>query len=182
VRFRIVGTRPATANERGAYDPSDAMSRRWRARALVRFWPLLADHAQALGGKLYVMGAGWNVAGPAPVTMALAGILELEWGEANEPKALRVELLTEDGRPVEVPTPTGDRPVVIEGNVEVGRPPGTRRGSAFNIPIAINTGPMPIPPGGGYVWRFWIGGETRDDWRLPFSTRPVPVAPGPPPG
>jgi len=148
----------------------------------VRFWPLLADHAQALSGKLYVMGGGWTLIGPEPSPMALAGILELDWDEANEPKALRIELLTEDGRPVAVPTPTGDRPVVIEAHVEVGRPPGTRRGSLFNVPIAINTGPMPIPPGTGYVWRFSIGGQTQDDWRLPFSTRPMPAAPGPPPG
>jgi hypothetical protein len=114
--------------------------------------------------------------------MALAGILELDWDEANEPKGFRIELLTEDGRPVVVPTPTGDRPVVIEANVEVGRPPGTRRGSLFNIPIAINIGPMPIPPGGGYVWRFSIDGQTQDAWRLPFSTRPVQAAPVPPPG
>ena len=146
----------------------------------MRFWPLLADHAQALGGKLYVMGAGWNVTGPAPAPMALAGILELDWDEANESKALRIELLTEDGRPVAVPTPTGDRPVVIETTVEVGRPVGTRRGSLFNIPIAINIGLMPIAPGGGYVWQFWIGGETQNDWRLPFSTRPAPAAPTPP--
>lgn len=148
----------------------------------MRFWPLLADHAQALGGKLYVMGGGWNVTGPAPAPIALAGILELEWDEANEPKTLRVELLTEDGQPVTVPTPTGDRPVVIDGNVEVGRPPGTRRGSLFNVPIAINVGPLPIPPGGGYVWRFSIGGQTQDDWRLPFTTRPAQAAPGQPLG
>ena len=126
------------------------------------------------------MGAGWNVMGPTPTPMALAGILELDWDEANEPKPLRIELLTEDGLPVTVPTPTGDRPVVIETNVEVGRPPGTRRGSLFNIPIAINIGQMPIPPGGGYVWRFSIGGQTQDAWRLPFTTRPAETASGPP--
>jgi hypothetical protein len=113
--------------------------------------------------------------------MALAGILELEWDEANEPKALRVELLTEDGHPVTVRTPAGDQPVVLETNVEVGRPPGTRRGSLFNVPIAINIGVMPITPGSGYVWQFWINGATQADWRLPFSTRPMPAAPGLPP-
>jgi hypothetical protein len=147
----------------------------------VRFWPLLADHAQAIGGKLYLMGAGWNVTGPAPTTLALAGILELDWDEANRPKHLSIELLTEDGAPVPVPTPTGDRPVQIDADVEVGRPPGTRPGTPFNIPIAINLGPLPIPPGGRYVWRFKIDGQTREDWRLPFSTRPAqPMAPSQP--
>jgi hypothetical protein len=127
------------------------------------------------------MGAGWNIAGPGPTTMALAGILELAWDEANEPKAFRIELLTEDGQPVAVPTPTGDRPVVLEGHVEVGRPAGTRRGSMFNIPIALNIGPLAIPPGAGYVWQFWIDGHTQEDWRLPFSTRAVHAAPAGPP-
>jgi hypothetical protein len=104
--------------------------------------------------------------------MALAGILELEWDEANQAKQLRIELLTEDGHPVMVPTPTGDRAVEIGGAVEVGRPAGTRAGTSFNIPIAINVGPLPIPPGHRYVWRFSFDGESREEWRLPFSTRP----------
>ena len=139
----------------------------------MRFWPLLADHAQALNCKLYLMGGGWNVIGPGPATMALAGVLELECDEANRPQRLQIELLSEDGRPVMIPTATGDRAVQIEADVEVGRPPGTRPGTPFNLPIAINLGPLPIPPGGRYVWRFSINGESRDDWRLPFSTRPA---------
>ncbi len=134
---------------------------------------MLADHAQAVGGKLYVMGAGWDTAGPGPLTAALAGILELDWNEANQPQRMRIELLTEDGRPVMIPTPTGDRPVVIDGGVEVGRPPGTRPGTSFNVPIAINFGPMPIPPGGRYVWRFSFNDESREEWRLPFTMRPA---------
>ena len=145
----------------------------------MRFWPLLADHAQAVGGKLFVMGAGWNIIGPGPAPFALAGILELDWDEANRPQLLRIELQTEDGQPVQTPTPTGDRPIMIEVNVEVGRPPGTRAGTSFNVPIAINVGPMPIPPGGRYVWLFSFNGASDDSWRLPFSTRPAGAAPGP---
>jgi hypothetical protein len=124
-----------------------------------------------------VMGGGWNVTGPAPASFALAGIVELEWHEANQPRRLRIELLTDDGRPVEVPTPIGQLPVVIEANVEVGRPPGVPPGTSFNLPLAINVAPMPIPPGGRFVWRFTIDGESRDEWRLPFLTRPA-IVPG----
>lgn len=145
----------------------------------MRFWPLLADSAQAIGGKLFLLGGGWNVAG-TPVIGALAGILELDWNEVNQPKRVRIELLTEDGHAVRVATPTGEREVVLEGDVEVGRPPGTRAGTLFNLPIAINFGPLPIPPGGQYVWRFSIDGQTRDEWRLPFTTRSS-TPPGQPP-
>ena len=147
----------------------------------MRFWPFIADHAQALGGKLYVMGAGWNLTGPQPAPCALGGLLELDWHEANQPRIVRIELLTEDGKPVAVPTPTGQQPAVVEVNAEVGRPPGLRAGTTFNVPIAVNLGPLPIPPGGQYVWRFSIDGETREEWRLPFSTRPAPQPPEPPP-
>jgi hypothetical protein len=108
--------------------------------------------------------------------MALAGILELEWHEANQPKRIHIQLLNEDGSPVSIPTPTGDRPFEIEANVEVGRPPGTRPGTSFNVPIAINLPPLPIRPGGHYVWRFTIADEAHDDWRLPFSTRSAETA------
>jgi hypothetical protein len=148
----------------------------------VRFWPLLADHAQALGGKLYVMGAGWNVTGPAPTMFALAGIVELDWNEANEARHLQIRLLTEDGQPVTAPTPMGERPVELGMNIEVGRPAGTPRGTSFNVPFAINVGPVPIAPGGRYVWDFTIDGESRDEWRLPFLTRPVPQTPPAQPG
>jgi len=139
----------------------------------MRFWPLLADHAQAVGGKLYAMGAGWNVMGPQPTSLALGGVLELDWDEANKPHQFKAELLTEDGQPVLLPTPTGEQPAVVGITVEVGRPPGARPGTPFNVPIAINLVAIPIPPGGRFVWKFSINDESRDDWRLPFSTRPA---------
>ena len=52
-------------------------------------------------------------------------------------------------------------------------------GTGLGLPLAINLGPLPLPPGGRYEWRFEIGGQSDEDWRLPFSTRPEPVAEGP---
>jgi len=39
--------------------------------------------------------------------------------------------------------------------------------------FAINLGPLMLPPGGRYVWQLTINGESRDDWRAAFSTRPA---------
>jgi hypothetical protein len=100
-------------------------------------------------------------------------VLELEWDEANRPKHIKVELLTEDGAAITVPAPIGEIPFVLELNVEVGRPPGTRPGSPFNVPIALNLGPITLAAAGRYVWKFFIDGESRDEWRLPFVTRPA---------
>jgi hypothetical protein len=37
--------------------------------------------------------------------------------------------------------------------------------------FAIALGPIPLAPGGRYVWQLSINGETREDWRVAFSTR-----------
>jgi hypothetical protein len=145
----------------------------------MRFWPCLADHAQALNGKLYVMGGGWNLIGPGPAPFALAGVLELDWDEANRPYRLEIDLVTEDGRPVQIPGPTGELPVHIGMDVEAGRPAGVRAGTPLNVPIAINIGALPIAPDARYSWVFRINGETHDMWRLPFAARAVPAQPGP---
>ena len=38
---------------------------------------LLADAAQAVNGKLYILGGGWSVAGPDPTPMAIALKMEV---------------------------------------------------------------------------------------------------------
>jgi hypothetical protein len=61
----------------------------------------------------------------------------------------------------------------MSADFEVGRPPGLKPGTPIDLPLAINVGPMPIPPGGRYEWRLSIDGETQDEWRVVFSTRPA---------
>ena len=63
---------------------------------------LLCDHAEAIGGKLYINGGGWNVLlrPGAPVNLSLAILIEVPWDEANTQHRLRAYLLTEDGEPV----------------------------------------------------------------------------------
>jgi hypothetical protein len=140
---------------------------------------LLADAAQAIGGKLYILGGGWSVAGPGPVAMAIALKIEVDWNEANRRHNLKLALLTEDDQPVRVPGPAGDQAVEVGGEFEVGRPPGLRPGSALDFTVAINVQPLPLPPDAGYVWRCWIDDHTQEEWRLTFTTRPAhpPVHP-----
>jgi hypothetical protein len=139
---------------------------------------LLADSAQVADGKLFVMGGGWNIIGPDPVPVALAMLIEVPWDRANERHTIRLELLDADAQPVCVPQPPDDDdlPVVIEAHFEVGRPPGLKRGSPLNVPLAVNLAPQPIPPNGRYEWRLSINGETDENWRATFSSRPDPRA------
>ncbi len=135
---------------------------------------MLADSAQAVGGKLYILGGGWSIAGPGPVSMAIAIKIEVPWDQANRQHTLRLSLVDQDGRAVMVPAPTGDRAIEFTSNIEVGRPPGLRAGTPLDVTMAINMDPIPIPPDGRYVWQCYINDHTQDDWRVAFSTRPAP--------
>jgi hypothetical protein len=145
----------------------------------MRVTMLLADSAQAVGGKLYILGGGWSIIGPEPTPMAIALKIEVPWHDTNRQHTLRITLLDEDGHHVQVPTPTGDQPFVIESAFEVGRPPGLLPGTPIDFPIALNIGPLPLPSNRRYVWRCEINGETNEYWQVSFATRPSqPPQPG----
>jgi len=140
---------------------------------------MLADAAQAADGKLNILGGGWNITGPDPNPSAIAIYAEVSWDLANMQHRWRLELMNSDGEPVMVPTPMGEQALVIEGVLEVGRPPGVTPGTGLGVPLAINLGPIPLPPGGRYEWRLTIGDQSDENWRLPFSTRPAPQGQAP---
>lgn len=141
---------------------------------------LLADAAEAVGGKLYILGGGWSVTGPDPTPSAIAIKIEVPWDQANRKHTLQLVLVDEDGRPAMAPTPTGDRPVEVGGEFEVGRPIGLKAGTPLDVTIALNIGPLPLRPNTRYVWRLSIDGHSEDDWRVGFTTR-APREQQPPP-
>src|SRR5436309_12939176 len=108
---------------------------------------LLADAAQAVNGKLYILGGGWSVAGPDPTPMAIALKIEVPWDEANRLHVFTLELLNADGQPVRVPTPDGDSQIELRGNFEVGRPAGLVAVTPLDTTLASSIGPLPITPG-----------------------------------
>ena len=111
---------------------------------------MLADAAQAVGNKLYILGGGWSITGPNPTPSAIALNIKVPWDQANERHRFRLELVDSDGRPVIVPVVEGEQPLVIESEFEVGRPAGLTRGTPIDFAVAINLSPFPIPPGGRY--------------------------------
>jgi len=127
---------------------------------------LLCDAAESIGGKLYILGGGWSqIYTPdtpdAPIKMALAVKLSIPWDLTNEPLTVRARLLTEDGEAVE----GGTGPLFAEGDIEVGRPPGLKRGTPIDAPFVLNFAGVTLPPG-GYVWQLEVEGETKA--RAPF--------------
>jgi hypothetical protein len=82
-----------------------------------------------------------------------------------------MELLDADGRPVLLPGPEGEKPVVMAGQFEVGRPPGVSPGTPLDMPLALTMAPLPLLPG-RYVWKLSINNATRDEWEAAFTVRP----------
>jgi hypothetical protein len=135
----------------------------------VKVTLLLADSAQAVEGKLYILGGGWSIIGPEPTPMAIAVKIEVPWDQTNRRHTWQFVLLDSDGRPVT----SEEQPIEIGGEFEVGRPAGIKPGTPIDLPLAINLGPLPLPPDGRYVWRLSIDGRSDGDWSLAFSTRPA---------
>src|SRR5204863_1178469 len=108
-----------------------------------------------VGGKLYILGGGWSITGPGPVPSALAIKIEVPWNDANRKHRLRLSLLDADGHSVKI----GDQLIQVDGEFEVGRPPGLMPGTPLDATIAINVGLIPLPPGRRYVWQLSINEE-----------------------
>lgn len=133
----------------------------------MRVTMLLADAAQEVNGKLYVLGGGWSVTGPALPPMSIAVKLDVPWLESERPHEFGLELVDEDGRAV----PAGEAGTVrVEGTFEVGRPVGVPEGSDVDFAFVVNIPPFPLPPG-RYAWRLSVDGGTHEDWVRPFQVR-----------
>lgn len=135
---------------------------------------MLADAAQEVGGKLYILGGGWSIKAAVPSPMAIALKIGVPWTETNKRHDVRLLLLGEDGQPPGVVGPDGQpasAEVVIGAQLEVGRPPGLPAGTELDAPLAINVGAIPLMPGRGYVWRLEINGESQEHWQLPFRVQ-----------
>lgn len=94
-------------------------------------WIILADHAEVINGKLYTMGGGWETltvnALPAPQHFAIAVSFMVPWNETNQRHNITVELMNEDGKSF----------VRVDGELEVGRPPGIPLGSTQRLMLAV---------------------------------------------
>ena len=137
---------------------------------------LLCDAAQVADGKLYILGGGWSLTGPAPAPSAIAVKIEIDWHEAVTSHHWELWLENADGQPVSIETAEGPQMVEIRGDFEVGRPEGIPEGSPIDLPLAVNLGPIPLAAGSRYNWRLSIDGIQDTSWTLGFTTRPAPVA------
>jgi hypothetical protein len=76
---------------------------------------------------LRMVGGGWtHVVAPQPLSMALAVVVAVPWGDANRRHPVSVVLRDEDGQDVTLP---GGENVRNEGQFGSGDPPASRRGA-----------------------------------------------------
>lgn len=119
---------------------------------------LLCDAAESVGGKLYILGAGWSqFLANNPTNMVLAIKLLIPWSRANEAITVRASLVDEDKEETVVLEPG---PVVGEASIEIGRPAGLRRGTSLDASFVLPFAGVSLPQG-GYVWKIEVGNTER---------------------
>ena len=137
---------------------------------------ILADAAEATGGKLYMLGGGWdvltiNTGFPAQHPFAIGLGLSVPWNETNQRHNITVEITDEDGQPA----------ATMTGQLEVGRPAGLPLGYPQRVVIALN-GVLVAEKPGNFVIVAKIEGQEakRVQFRIvagPGVAKPPPQAP-----
>ena len=128
---------------------------------------MLCDHAQVADGKLFINGGGISrFHGPGlPPGTSLAMLMLVPWENTNAPITIDLQLLTQDGQPVQ---DLGGSPIRIQVQTEVGRPPGIEPGVPIDLPLTFQVGGLRLPSG-RYTWRLSVDGETSQAWQLSFT-------------
>ncbi|MGH2373699.1 MAG: DUF6941 family protein [bacterium] len=133
---------------------------------------ILANHAEAKEGLLYVLGGGWTdhwrqvpKGGPIPASHFGVGVgVIVEWTDTNRPHHLTIRFETDDGKEVGR----------VEGDLEVGRPPGLPAGSDQRAVLAFN-GDFQWPSSGGYRVVARLGSDSATDKIVRFRVHDQPL-------
>lgn len=118
----------------------------------------VADHAEAINGKLYLHGAGWTDiqqpmgpgGQPGIVHMAIAVSILVGWNETNRRFPLTITVVHEDGAEL----------TRVNAQIESGRPPGIDPGSDIRSVLAIGA-EMQFPNPGRYEVRTELENERK---------------------
>ena len=96
-------------------------------------WLILADAAQVAGGKLNMLGGGWDVLTvndewPHKQQVAIAVAFTVPWNETNQAHAVYIAIIAEEGQ---------SEILRVDAQLEVGRPVGILQGQAQRAQVAI---------------------------------------------
>lgn len=123
---------------------------------------MLADAAQVQGGKLFVLGGGFDTisARTVPVvhrSLTLAMVAEVDPDERHRDLEIAIALVDEDGQSLDVEA---------KGKLRVGAPPNLPPGSASIVPIVSPFYNIRFPDAKGYA--FVINFEDEELARVRF--------------
>jgi len=118
----------------------------------------VADHAEAINGKLYLFGAGWTDVTPPPGPQGQPGVVHIGiavsilvgWNETNRRFPLELTVVHEDG----------DELAKINAQIEAGRPAGLTPGADLRNLLALGAN-LTFPKLGSYEVRAHLGEEVR---------------------
>jgi hypothetical protein len=133
---------------------------------------LLTDHSEALNGKLYAMGAGWNMLRfpqlPFDFGFGIGLGIDVEWNETNRQHTLELEILSPDGERLGDP---------FRLDFETGRPPGTLQGQDQRMVLSLITR-LRFETAGPHRVRVTVGGNEIGTSRFYVVHVPTPAFPG----
>jgi hypothetical protein len=113
---------------------------------------MLSDSAQAVDGKLYILGGAWNMLHfpefPASLMVGIAVAIDVDWSETNARHHLDIHFEDADGNAMDPQ---------IGADFEAGQPPGAIPGAQLRVVMAVN-GPVAVPAPGQYAAVASIGG------------------------
>jgi hypothetical protein len=133
---------------------------------IVVEWLILADSAQVVGSKLFLLGGGWDVLTvnsefPVQHFCAVAAAFRVPWTETNRPFAVEIEVVDEDDGSL----------ARLAAQAEVGRPPGITPGQPQRTQIAATIS-ISFPHPGTYAVIARVEGQEK---HVPFNVVPGPM-------
>jgi hypothetical protein len=132
----------------------------------LRVEAFVADAVEAVNGKLYALGLGWNrmiARGSFPLVhhnLGVGVVVHVPYSMTNEHRTIGLGVIDQDG--VDVVRP-------INGNFTIGRPPDLEAGDEQVVALAFNLQGMTFPKPDLYAIVVSVDGVEK--CRLPLRVR-----------
>ncbi len=136
----------------------------------------VADHADAVGGKVYVNGGFWNLL-QSPTypnvfpSIAVVAVLEVPFAEHHRDHKIEIGLRDEDWKPL---------PLKIEAGIRVGADASKEHGEPSIVPFAANIVNVLIDFPGRYSFYLKVDGEEKASYVVKAIQVPQVVQVGSP--
>jgi len=130
---------------------------------------IVADRAEVVSGKLYLMGGGWDMLNVAdlskPIGLSFAIGVMVPWNATNQEHSLHISITDDNGSPVDA--------VQRVVTFNMGRPPHLSAGDSQRMIVAVPNEFIVFPTAGSYTIGATVdGGHGRETVFRVHSTHP----------